>query len=298
VQTVSDPQTHNAYGYVRNNPVNLTDPDGQSFGKLLSGLGLMAFFFGMCAGFNPFIMVGGLSMTAQGQAMEGNLAASIVFSVASLGVGGAAIALSGGKPFAGAPTLGVVAEGGPGILAQLAPLLVGATSVLTTISSADSVDPDPDVLTPAEQTASEQSQSGEGSDQRTRESYGNNMSGFDLVLLAYSAWSLIRLGYGLARGAIGRVLAPRAAPKPNPNVIREIQRLPDDAVLTPEQAAELGKNLDRVLGKTLPAKARSGRVQDVVDLLRNDPRFRFLDQIPGGRAKIEEALRKYGAPGP
>jgi len=33
VQEVADPQTHNAYGYVRNNPVNFVDPDGLGFLK-------------------------------------------------------------------------------------------------------------------------------------------------------------------------------------------------------------------------------------------------------------------------
>jgi RHS repeat-associated protein len=35
VEDVADPQTHNAYGYVRNNPMNLTDPDGFGVGKIL-----------------------------------------------------------------------------------------------------------------------------------------------------------------------------------------------------------------------------------------------------------------------
>jgi hypothetical protein len=38
VQFVSDPQTHNPYGYVRNNPIVLTDPDG----RVINALGILA----------------------------------------------------------------------------------------------------------------------------------------------------------------------------------------------------------------------------------------------------------------
>jgi RHS repeat-associated protein len=40
LQDLGDPQTHNAYGYVRNDPVNLVDPDGRSLKGLL-GFALM-----------------------------------------------------------------------------------------------------------------------------------------------------------------------------------------------------------------------------------------------------------------
>jgi hypothetical protein len=88
--------------------------------------------------------------------------------------------------------------------------------------------------------------------------------------------------------------APRAIPKPSAEVIRGIKALPDGAKLTANQAAELGKNLDAILQKTLPAKVRSGRVQDVVDLLKTDSRFRFLDQVPGGHQRIVDAFEKLG----
>ncbi|OYV78869.1 MAG: hypothetical protein B7Z73_19400 [Planctomycetia bacterium 21-64-5] len=57
------------------------------------------------------------------------------------------------------------------------------------------------------------------------------------------------------------------------------------------------KNIDLILEKTLPAKAASARggVQDVVSLFRNDPRFRFVDQVPGAVEKIERALKQYGS---
>jgi hypothetical protein len=92
--------------------------------------------------------------------------------------------------------------------------------------------------------------------------------------------------------------APRTGP--NPEVIKGIKELPAGAKLTPEQIAELNKNIDVILNKTLPAKAASqaaktGGVQDVVDLFKNDPRFRFLDQVPGSRERINDALRPHGA---
>ena len=37
VQALGDPQTHNAYGYVRNNPITLTDSDGRFFGGDFGG---------------------------------------------------------------------------------------------------------------------------------------------------------------------------------------------------------------------------------------------------------------------
>jgi RHS repeat-associated protein len=82
--------------------------------------------------------------------------------------------------------------------------------------------------------------------------------------------------------------------KINPNVIREIVKLADNAKLTKQQVKELGKNLEAVLEKSLRGKASSGRVQDIVDLLKTDPRFRFLDQVPAAHQKIADALAKYG----
>jgi RHS repeat-associated protein len=54
VQEVADPQTHNAYGYVRNNPVNFVDPDGLGFLKgllkaLLVIVGLVMMVVGVVA---------------------------------------------------------------------------------------------------------------------------------------------------------------------------------------------------------------------------------------------------------
>jgi hypothetical protein len=76
-------------------------------------------------------------------------------------------------------------------------------------------------------------------------------------------------------------------------VIKEIEDLPDNARLTPEQIAELEKNLDRLLRKSLPAAKDP---QTVAEAIKTLPRFRFLDQIPGGREKVIEALKKYGVP--
>ncbi len=83
---------------------------------------------------------------------------------------------------------------------------------------------------------------------------------------------------------------------PDPQVIKGIKALPAGAKLTPTQIAELNKNIDVILSKTLPAKAASarGNVQDVANLFKNDPRFRFLDQVPDALERIEAALQQYG----
>ena len=67
------------------------------------------------------------------------------------------------------------------------------------------------------------------------------------------------------------------------------------ARLTVNQIAELSKNVDAILSKSLPAKAAAGRVQDAVNLFKTDLRFRFLDQVPGAIARINDALAKFGA---
>lgn len=82
--------------------------------------------------------------------------------------------------------------------------------------------------------------------------------------------------------------------KPNADIIKQIKALPDGAKLTAKQIAELRKNVDAILQITLPEKAASGNLQWVIDLFKRDPRFRFLDQVPGAIDRIEEALRKYG----
>jgi hypothetical protein len=80
----------------------------------------------------------------------------------------------------------------------------------------------------------------------------------------------------------------------NPVVINGIKSLPDGATLTPQQISELGNNVDAILDKSLPVKAANNRIQDVIDLFNNDPRFRFLDQVPGAIDKINKALGQYG----
>jgi hypothetical protein len=82
----------------------------------------------------------------------------------------------------------------------------------------------------------------------------------------------------------------------DPEIIRQIKSLPPGAELAPEQIVALDENIRLILEKTLPAKATSSRggVGDVIALFKNDPRFRFLDQVPGAMEKIEQALRRYG----
>ena len=77
-------------------------------------------------------------------------------------------------------------------------------------------------------------------------------------------------------------------------IIRGIKALPDGAQLAEHQVAELGKNIENVLTKSLPTKIERGRVDDVVNLFKNDPRFRFIDQVPGARQRIDDALQKLG----
>jgi RHS repeat-associated protein len=51
VQTVSDPQTHNPYGYVRNNPVTLIDPDGRGWADFVQiGFAIVGMVMAMIPG--------------------------------------------------------------------------------------------------------------------------------------------------------------------------------------------------------------------------------------------------------
>ena len=77
-------------------------------------------------------------------------------------------------------------------------------------------------------------------------------------------------------------------------VIEDLKKLPKGTKLTKKQIGELEKNLDAVLEKSLPGKVKSKRVQDIVDLLKNDLRFKHLDQVQGAKQKINDALAKYG----
>jgi RHS repeat-associated protein len=67
VQDVADPQTHNAYGYVRNNPVNFVDPDGLGFWKTLWNvvkLVLAAAAIVVAVVFQQYYLAAFLSLTA------------------------------------------------------------------------------------------------------------------------------------------------------------------------------------------------------------------------------------------
>ncbi len=100
--------------------------------------------------------------------------------------------------------------------------------------------------------------------------------------VVFGAWSVLG-GIFEAEGA-----------GPNPQIIKTIMNLADDATLTPEQIEALGKNVDVILEKSLPVKADAGAIQDIVDLFQEDSRFRFLDQVPGAWDSILEALDEYG----
>jgi RHS repeat-associated protein len=85
---------------------------------------------------------------------------------------------------------------------------------------------------------------------------------------------------------------------PNPKYIRQLKDLADGAKLTSRQIKELGKNIDAVLERSLPGKVASGRVGDIVKVFNEDPRFRFIDQVPGAAQKITDALKKHGVTWP
>ena len=70
--------------------------------------------------------------------------------------------------------------------------------------------------------------------------------------------------------------------------------------LTPEQAFALQENLQAIANRTVPAvrtNIQGGRaVADATQGLQgqlNLPRFRFIDQVPGGRAAIDAILREF-----
>src|SRR5205823_645269 len=78
-------------------------------------------------------------------------------------------------------------------------------------------------------------------------------------------------------------------------VINGIKALPAGAKLTPIQIVELNKNIDALLNNSLPNLVKSGKVENLVNVFKNDPRFRFLDQVPGAQERINQALQKVGS---
>lgn len=115
---------------------------------------------------------------------------------------------------------------------------------------------------------------------------------------AYTGGQVFKVGRwgwsGFKAWRTARAADAAARAMPNAAVIRGIKALSDGAKLTAEQVSELGKNIDVILQKTLPAKVHVGRAQDVVNLFKTDSRFRFLDQVPGGRQRIVDAFKKFG----
>ena len=80
---------------------------------------------------------------------------------------------------------------------------------------------------------------------------------------------------------------------PDPAVIRTIKTLPDNAKLTAEQIVELSKNVDRLVAKSIPKLAERNLGESVRRLIKEDPRFRFLDQVPDAKERLLLALEEF-----
>jgi hypothetical protein len=125
------------------------------------------------------------------------------------------------------------------------------------------------------------------------EYYENNAEGGLAGLPAPPVLQATKWGYrGWKAFRIRKAAA--ALPKIEQSVIKEIKRLPDDAIMTVNQAAHLSRNLDALLTESLPELVKRGSAENLIRVLKTDARFRFLDQIPGGRQRIIDAFRKYG----
>lgn len=67
-------------------------------------------------------------------------------------------------------------------------------------------------------------------------------------------------------------------------------KLPGNHTLTPNQLNALSENLKQTLTKTIPNSTTN---QAIINQLSN-PRWRFIDQIPGGREAINNAIKGTG----
>jgi len=75
-----------------------------------------------------------------------------------------------------------------------------------------------------------------------------------------------------------------------PTIIKEIKALPPGAILTGEQITALEKNIDALLSVLGNGK---NSITSQITTFATDPRFRFLEQVPGALEKLEKAFEKY-----
>jgi RHS repeat-associated protein len=215
VQTLDDPQTHNPYGYVRNNPLNHVDPDGREWFRILSGFGTLLMVAGVVTG-QPYLVSIGATMLNVGQAAAGNTNAALVFGGIAA-IAGAYPGMTGAGAGGKMPllaTLGATAEGAASITPGMLDMLALASANI--IAASGDLDSAADAQ-PAAADGSDGRQQGEQAATQNDRSGGlpeagaNDIIDFaEVWLLVTGAWSLIKLGYGLARASIGRAVAGSA----------------------------------------------------------------------------------------
>jgi RHS repeat-associated protein len=285
-------QGQNRYAYVFNDPINLTDPSGFATQQ-------NDFTNAVHVATDPAVMSSAAlvasapSSLARGLALNGGLAgvSSVGNAVLTLAInpfgarGGSSYSVAGPT---GAATSSVAKPNGIHAVGQGQPLSspVQERSPAQHAAGPKNSGPDPMLC-----------QSGmfecdyEAQTMRLKQGYIPAPDGTTLVQMGQAVQA--------AANAVWRWLRPPPPPAlpigaPNVQVINAIKALPDGARLTPQQITELGKNVDAVLRKSLPAKIRSGRPQDTLNLFRSDSRFRFIDQVPGARQHIVNAFKAIG----
>jgi RHS repeat-associated protein len=136
VQDVGDPQTHNPYGYVRNNPINAVDPDGREWFHLVQALGIMIMAHGVITGAWATIAQGAW-VASQGFQAAGEGSAALVFGIASMGTAlmGSISGGSGQAPLTNAAGASSAEGGGSSILPEL--VFVGASAGTNAVLNID-----------------------------------------------------------------------------------------------------------------------------------------------------------------
>ncbi len=80
-----------------------------------------------------------------------------------------------------------------------------------------------------------------------------------------------------------------------PSAIREILKLdPARDVFTQTQRDALLDNAQRACRKTFPELARKGKHETILNFLRSNPRWKFLNQSPEARETIIQYLKTIG----